>query len=72
MVFSSNFMGIKSSQFSRDKLLILLNISWLFQLKKISHNYPAKSIDAAILYKDEYKGLVIFLPSFLDININYI
>ena len=37
-------MSIRSSEFTRDKLLLLLNISWLFQLKKIDHNQLKKPV----------------------------
>ena len=51
-------MSIRSNEFTRDKLLLLLNISWLFQLKKVDHNQLKPR--AIICNEETKRGLVTY------------
>ena len=65
-------MSLSSTEFTRDKFLLLLNISWLFQLKKIDHNQLKPK---QIALNEETKRGLVFNSSFMlliDFNILYI
>lgn len=73
---SCKFMRIESNEFTRDKLLLLFNISWLFQLKKIDHK-QLKTRCAIACNEETKRGLVTkqtkpILAKPIQINTKYI
>jgi hypothetical protein len=58
MIYNSECMFIKNEKFSIDKLLVLLSIAWLLQLKNIPNNQL--KISDTITLNDDKSGLVIY------------